>query len=103
MKVVIQVEIVEENFVNLKRNKMKYLVINLSPEPKIITKNGIPIIFETKQDAFRVSDKLIKGLVYPIYDVMKTLETIKLRYKHGTYGGYKRSMEDILTMLDEIL
>lgn len=100
---------------------MEYLVIELKEIPHIIAIHdlneqqthinvrsshnlgGDPAIFKDKNTASRIADECKQGLVYPIYDVMKTLETIKLRYKHGTYGGYKRSMEDILTMLDDII
>jgi hypothetical protein len=100
---------------------MEYLVIELREIPHIVAIHdlneeqthikvhsshnlgGDPAIFKDKNTAFRVANECKQGLVYPIVDIMKTMETIKLKYKHGTYDGYKMGMNDILTMLDEII
>jgi hypothetical protein len=77
---------------------MDYIVINLSPIPRIITVDGDPIIFSTKQDAFKAADKLTKGLVYPIVNVMKVFEQIKELTKK-----YIAESTDDCDLLDELL
>ena len=96
---------------------MKYLVIELEPQPKILSQRehsdseSEPVIFETKQDAFRAADKCKKGLVYPITDLMRTLENIKVgmsRYIIGDKIYFSRTsneqqINDLFNLLDEII
>lgn len=77
---------------------MKYIVLDLKPDIRICTKDGESIIFETKQDAFRYSDKREQGLVYPIIDIMKIFDQIKALSKK-----YITESTDDYTILDELL
>lgn len=90
---------------------MKYLVINLEPHPRVLCtrlhsdSDCEPVIFETKQDAFRAADKCKKGLVYPIIDVMKVFERLKeiaKKYECETADDFDL-IGGILTELDEII
>ncbi len=90
---------------------MKYLVIELEPQPKILCQRKHsddecePMIYETKQDAFRDADKCKKGLVYPITDIMKSFARIKeimLKYDCETAEDHDLR-HSILNELDEII
>jgi len=101
---------------------MEYLVIELDTVPHIITINevnitkthiegrsgnfnngGEPVIFKDKNTAYRIATECRKGLVYPIFDVMKTLETIKLKMKSGDYYSDLNAVEELLNMLNEVV
>ena len=76
---------------------MQYIVIELEPEARIATKDGEPILFSNKADAFRYASTCHKGLVYPIIDVMKIFDRIKV-LASGQYNG-----EDILDELTALV
>lgn len=84
---------------------MTYLVIELKDKPRIVTLDGEPRIFETKQDAFRAADKCKQGLVYPIIDVMKVLNEIKeiiKQYRKENSGDFDL-LDELLALTDEII
>jgi len=78
---------------------MKYLVIELEESPHILCNYKFsdgpyePIIYEDKNSAFRDASKCKKGLVYPITDIMKMFERIKLIAKE----------HDAIDILDELM
>ena len=92
---------------------MEYLVIELKDKPHIITKSNMnmvdireandPYIFKDKNTAYRVASTCKQGLVYPIFDVMKTLEVIKLKMKSGDYFSGLTAVEELLNMLNEVV
>lgn len=73
---------------------------NLKPEVSKFNSGGNPYIFKDKYTAFRIADQCKQGLVYPIFDIMRTLENIKVKYGDTRYSA---SIKGILTMLDEII
>lgn len=79
---------------------MDYLLINLEPEPRIVTKDGEPLIYKDKHTAIREANKFKKGLVYPIADVMKIFEAISVMCRE--YTGDKRK-QDLLERLRIII
>lgn len=99
---------------------MEYLVIELNEEPHILcthdimsdglnlkpnvsrfNSGGNPMIFKDKNTAFRIADECKQGLVYPITNIMKILERIKLISKDGWSRGH--ILDELLILTDEIL
>lgn len=102
---------------------MEYLVIELKEIPHIVAihdlneqqthinvrsshnLSGDPAIFKDKNTASRIADECKQGLVYPIVNILKTLETIKLKYKRNMFDSEETNdvIDEILTMLDDIV
>lgn len=80
---------------------MRYLVIELEPYACIATKDGEPILFSNKIDAFRYASTCDKGLVYPITDVMKIFERIKV-LASGVYSA-ENIIDELGSLIDEVI
>ena len=80
---------------------MQYLDIELEPEAHISIKDGIPIIFGNKYDAFRYAGTCEKGLVYPITNVMKIFDRIKV-LASGQYNG-EDILDELTALVNEIV
>jgi hypothetical protein len=80
---------------------MRYIVIELEPEIRICTKDGDPIIFSNKVDAFRYASVVHKGLVYPITDTMAVFN----RIRDLTRGHYSEHglLDELTKLIDEIV
>ena len=99
---------------------MEYLVIELKDIPHIVAVHdlnekqthievssshnlsGDPAIFKDKNTAFRIASECKQGLVYPIANIMKTLEAIKVKYKNS-WNGDRDFVKEILIILDDII
>ena len=80
---------------------MRYIVIELEPEPRICTKDGEPIIFSNKNDAFRYASIVHKGLVYPITDTMEIFNKVKeLINKRPVYNDL---LDELSNLIDKII
>lgn len=92
---------------------MEYLVIELKDKPRIITKSNVenvdldevndPYIFKDKNSAYRIANLCKQGLVYPICDVMKTLEIIKTKIDNGVWRADFNTVDEIFYILDELV
>lgn len=85
---------------------MDFIVLELQPNIRIATKDGDPIVFKAKNDAFRYADtKCNKGLVYPLTDVMKILDEIKeLSNKYSpTHPDDANFLEELYHLTNDIV
>lgn len=80
---------------------MRYIVIELEPWIRICTKDGEPIIFSNKNDAFRYASVVEKGLVYPITDTMEVFNKVKeLISKNLVYNDL---LDELTKLIDKIV
>jgi hypothetical protein len=85
---------------------MNYIVIELKDNIHILTENndkGLdPAIFKDKNSAFRAASECNQGLVYPIIDIMKMLDEIKLLAKDQEHSA-EFLLNRLFMITDEII